>query len=236
MDFGVAVSRRAGGARQGILLASQWCAKIFTNFLRKQSERLVVTAAIREDQPDLAAPTAALSRGLDALCLDGRGGGAAAFSFPPDGEVYRGGGFDDAHRDFFAVGKQFRVPGFLATSFSRAKAEEFRRTQEAWGRQGVLWIVRVDPAGEAEPSKRCRHVNFVSHSLVADHAGNPLEQEYLFAAYSIFTVRAVAWGEGGAPHRIELDAASDNGREAEGGAGRWATPAGSEALPLAPWY
>ena len=61
------------------------------------------------------------------------------------------------------------------------------------------------------------------------------EQEYLFAAYSIFTVRAVSWGEGGAPHRIDLDAASDNRPEAEGGEGRWATPVGSEELPLAPW-
>jgi hypothetical protein len=80
------------------------------------------------------------------------------------------------------------------------------------------------------PAQRCKHVNFVQHSLV------PGEQEYLFAPYSIFTVRSVRWGAGGAPHRIELDAASDNRAAAEGGAsGRWATPAGSEDLPLAPW-
>jgi hypothetical protein len=45
----------------------------------------------------------------------------------------------------------------------------------------------------------------------------------------------VTWGVGGAPHRIELDAASDNKVEAEGGEGRWATPVGSESLPNAPW-
>jgi hypothetical protein len=51
-----------------------------------------------------------------------------------------------------------------------------------------------------------------------------------------------------APHRIELDAASDNNPAAEpqlgepepepegGDHGRWATPAQSEMLPLAPWY
>ena len=77
---------------------------------------------------------------------------------------------------------------------------------------------------------RCAHVNYVSHT----HVGG--EAEFLFAPYSIFTVRSVAWGAGGAPHRIELDAATDNRAEAEGGAGRWATPAGSEDLPLAPWY
>ena len=96
--------------------------------------------------------------------------------------------------------------------------------------------MHVDPAGERDFTKRCKHVNFVAHSLVVDELGDPVEQEYLFTAYSIFTVRSVAWGAGGAPHRIELDAASDNRVEAEGGEGRWATPAGSEHLPLAPWY
>ena len=45
--------------------------------------------------------------------------------FPPNGQIFRGGGFDDSFRGFFTVGKQYRVPGFLATSFSRSKAEEF---------------------------------------------------------------------------------------------------------------
>ena len=188
----------------------------------------LLNAAIRDDQPSLAAPAAALTRGINALCLEGRSG--AALPFPPGGDTFRGGGFDDAHQGFFTVGKQFRVPGFLATSFSQGKAMEFLRTQEAYGRQGMLWTVHVDPAGEADPSKRCKHVNLVQHSLV------PGEQEYLFTAYSIFTVRSVTWGVGGAPHRIELDAASDNRAEAEGGAGRWDTPAGSEGLSLAPWY
>ena len=128
------------------------------------------------------------------------------------------------------MGKQYRVPGFLATSFSQATAQQFLRTQEAYGRQAILWVVHVDPAGAADPTKQCKHVNLVQTSLV------PGEREYLFAAYSIFTVRSVTWGVGGAPHRIELDAASDNRMEAEGGEGRWATPQGSEHLPLAPWY
>ena len=140
------------------------------------------------------------------------------------------------------VGKQYRVPGFLATSFSKAAAVRFLRTQQAWGRQPILWTVHVDPAGERDFTKRCKHVNYVSHSLIADHAGAPVEREYLFAAYSIFTVRSVEWNveidaaTNVVGHRIELDAASDNAVAAEGGAGRWATPAGSEGLPLAPWY
>ena len=174
---------------------------------------------------------AALTRGINALCVQGRN--EAAVAFPRDGEVYRGTGFDDAHKDFFTVGRAYRVPGFLATSFSEATATEFMRRAaraQAHGHQAVLWVVRVDPAGEHDMTKRCKHVNFVTHALVAG------ESEYLFTAYSIFTVRSVTWGRDGAPHRIELDAASDNRVEAEGGEGRWATPIASEELPLAPWY
>ena len=168
-----------------------------------------------------------IARGINAMCVEGRGG--AELPLPPGGVTFRGGGFNDTFRDFFAVGKAFRQPSFLATSFAESKAQFFRQQAEAQGFPSVLWVVRVDPAGEDDTSKRCKHVNFVEHSLVPD------EQECLFTAYSIFTVRAVAWGAGGAPHRIELDAASDNQPAAEGGQGRWATPAGSEGLVLAPW-
>jgi len=210
----------------------------------------LLNAAIRDDHALLAHSTASLTRGLNALCLEGRK--AAALRFPPGplrantaqyrrdgpaGETYRGGGFDDAHRDFFEVGKVYRAPGFLATSFQESKAMEFANKAmleipwaNEWGNQSVLWVIHVDPAGEQDVTKRCKHVNFVTHSLVGGEA------EYLFTAYSIFTVRSVTWGAGGALHRIELDAASDNRAEAEGEAGRWATPAGSEGLPLAPWY
>ena len=191
----------------------------------------LLNTAIREDLEELAAPTAALTRGINALCLQGREG--AALAFPVDGQVYRGTGFDDAHRGFFAIGRAYRVPGFLATSFSEGKATEFLVRAQAEGQQPVLWVVRVDPAGEHDPTKRCKHVNFVQHSLVVG------ESEYLFTAYSIFTVRSVHWGVGGAAHRIELDAASDNRVEAEAthrDDGRWGTPVGSETLPLAPWY
>jgi hypothetical protein len=111
----------------------------------------------------------------------------------------------------------------------------FLRTAEAYAHQPVLWIVHVDPAGEQDATKRCKHANLIKYSMV------PGEQEYLFSAYSIFTVRSVEWapaGGDGAYHRIHLDAASNNSpkSDAEGGDGRWATPVGSEELPLAPYY
>eukprot|EP01043_Picozoa_sp_COSAG02_P014647 COSAG02_NODE_607_length_19608_cov_33.568968_6_plen_516_part_00 len=193
----------------------------------------LLNRALREDDPVLAPSVATLSRGINSMCVEGRG--EAALPFPPGGVTYRGGGFDDTFREFFSIGKQFRQPCFLATSFREAAARHFLRMARAYGQQGVLWVIRVDPAGEHDRSRRCKHVNFVAHSLIVDAAGNPTEQEYLFAAYSIFTVHSVTWGEGGVPHRIELDAASDNNPGAEGGEGRWATPVGSEELPLAPW-
>ena len=188
----------------------------------------LLNAAIRDDHATLAPSAATLTRGINAMCVEGRGG--AVLPFPPSGTTLRGGGFNNDFIDFFTEGKVFRQPCFLATSFAAHKAEEFRARAEAAGFPSVLWVIRVDPAGEHDLTKRCKHVNFVKHSLV------PGEQEYLFTAYSIFTVRSVTWGSGGAPHRIELDAASDNRVEAEGtGGGRWATPIGSLELPLAPW-
>jgi hypothetical protein len=187
----------------------------------------LLNKAIRDDLPELAPPTAALARGINAMCVEGRSG--ADLPFPAGGITYRGGGFDDQHKDFFTEGKVFRQPCFLATSFLQAKAEYFRGRAQKNGFQGILWVICTDPAGEHDVTKRCKHVNFVQHSLVAG------EEEYLFATYSIFTVRSVTWGVDGAPHRIELDAASDNKVEAEGGEGRWATPVGSESLPNAPW-
>ena len=108
--------------------------------------------------------------------------------------------------------------GFLATSFSQATAQQFIHDNAvAMGKQGILWVVHIDPAGAHDASMRCKHVNFVQNSLV------PGEDEYLFTAYSVFTVRSVAWGAEGAVHRVELDAALDNALE-------------REDLPLAPWY
>jgi hypothetical protein len=193
----------------------------------------LLNAAIREDLPALAQPAAGLTRGINAMCLEGRSG--AALSFPPGGTTYRGGGFNNEHTGFFTEGKAFRQPAFIATSFLRSEAEFFQRRAQAAGFQGILWSIHVNPAGEQDVTKRCKHVNFVQHSLVVDAAGNPAEHEYLFTAYSVFTVRSVTWGVGGAPHHIELDAASDNAVAAEGVGGRWATPTGSEHLPLAPW-
>jgi hypothetical protein len=49
------------------------------------------------------------------------------------------------------------------------------------------------------------------------------EKEYLFTAYSVFTVLHVEWKDDDTLSRIVLEAALDNSAE-------------DEDLPLAPWY
>ena len=106
--------------------------------------------------------------------------------FPPNGVTYQGGGLPDQHRDFYQVGKSFRVAGFLATSFVREVAEGFMCFADRRGEPCVLWEIHVDPAGERSPARRCKHVNYVTRHNI------PGEEEYLYAPYSPFTVREVS--------------------------------------------
>ena len=123
------------------------------------------------------------------------------------------------HFPFFAVGKKYRVPNFLATSFSEDVAQGFLYNAFASGQTPVLWVVRVDPRGADTVKYRCKHVNYVKKSNVAG------EQEFLFAPYSVFTVQKAycpLTPSDDDPIRIELLAATDNLKE-------------PEDLPLAPW-
>ena len=178
----------------------------------------LLNAAIRSDNAELMPTAAVLARSINTLCVVGRAGYTGRVDFPRDGVAFRGTGFDMQHRTFFEPNKKYRVPGFLATSFSEDTARTFaKKNGTAWGRPAVLWVVHVDPRGGADPAYRCKHVNFVTHSLVGG------EHEYLFTAYSVFTVRKCVWAEGDEISRIEVDAALDNLTE-------------PEDLPLAPWY
>ena len=179
----------------------------------------LLNAAIRTDHAELMPSAAGLARSMNTLCVI-RYAGAGRAEFPVNGITFRGTGFDCRYRPFFdsEPNKKYRVPGFLATSFSEEKAREFAfNNGTAFGRPAVLWVVHVDPRGRDDPAYRCKHVNFVRHSHV--HG----EHEYLFTAYSVFTVRRCVWAEGKELSRIEVDATLDNLTE-------------PEDLPLAPWY
>jgi len=157
--------------------------------------------------------------------------------FPPHGRCLRGGGLPDVHRAFFSVGKTFRSPSYLATAFENATeplAQEdpihphkffLRRAVDA-GHPGVRWEILLDERGDPQhpeysDAHACKHVNFIQKRV----PGLPDEQEFLFAAYSVFTVLSVHESEtphADDPHVIVLQAAIDN----------TSYPCN---LPIAPW-
>ena len=188
--------------------------RMWTSALRLRDREFcfILNSAVRGDAAALADATAALSRGINTLCVTAGTlrGEAVAVTHPPNNVCLRGGGFDDKYRGFFVQGRKFRQPAFLATSFSEQVARKFI----GWSSMPVkcLWRVRIDP------ERKCGHVNLVRKTNVQG------EEEYLFAPYSAFEVLSVSWNAGtdAEPHVIELLAAVDNKAE-------------PEDLPLAPW-
>ncbi len=71
---------------------------------------------LREHDPDLLPPACVVVRGINLLCVMRRD--ETKLLYPPGGESHRGGGLPLEHVPFFVTGKKFRVPMFLATSFS----------------------------------------------------------------------------------------------------------------------
>jgi len=102
---------------------------------------------------------------------------------------------------------------FIATSFTERIATKFCTRDYQNGYPAVLWYFHLDE------KKGCLHVNFVEKSQVQG------EDEFLFSAYSVFTVQSVNWKDnptGINPHEIHLLVDPDNQLE-------------SEDLPLSPW-
>jgi hypothetical protein len=203
--------------------------KIWTSALRmalapvehRRELAFIINSLLRSDDADAAPHLVVIVRAINTLLITRRGD-LEIVKFPPNGVTYRGGGLPDAHRGFFTAGKQYRVPGFLATSFSWKVAEDFMMYADMREEPCVMWIVHVDPDGEHSKARRCMHVNFVERSNVKG------EDEYLFAPYAPFTVIEVHEGSGLPcdPHVIKVLAALDS-RDKKNF---------PEDLPLAPWY
>ena len=179
----------------------------------------ILNETIRMDSPECMAQLAIVARAIDQLCVVRRP--PAGLSFPPGGVCWRGGGLPNAHRPFYVPKKQYRVPGFLSTSFREGMAFEFLyRAHYEHKLPAVKWVVELDPRGEKDFRYRCKHVDLVRR---ANAEG---EEEFLFAPYSVFTVLEVRWASPATydnPHVVRLQAAIDNLKE-------------PEDLPLAPWY
>jgi hypothetical protein len=120
------------------------------------------------------------------------------------------------------------VKQFLATSFKEGTADQFLRKahEPANGgdpnRELVKWKITLDPRGANDAQFRCKHVQYLTETHV------PGEEEFLFAAFSVFTVTDfVVSASPATPHRITIEAALDNKLQPDGKP--WAD------LPLAPW-
>lgn len=71
---------------------------------------------LREGDPELLPAGCGLVRGINLLCVTRRE--QSKLRYPRNGVSHRGGALPLVHVPFFTAGKKFRVPMFLATSFS----------------------------------------------------------------------------------------------------------------------
>ena len=176
----------------------------------------LLNRALRDDGPTdaLMRPAVRLTRALNAFCVTDDSGDVNGW--PANNQTYRGTVLPREHQFFYKLGKRYRVPMFLATSFDTSVATEFiERAEEAADHpngEPVLWTFQLDPVD------KCLHVNYLQTD----------EQEFLFAPYSAFQVVHAQWEErptAERPHRVTLAVASDN-RDLH----NWPLE-----LPLAPW-
>ena len=96
--------RLCGDSSAELLWTSQL---VFEGVPQQHSKELcsLINAAIRDDRPELAAPTARVVRSVNTLCIV-RGQDAAALAaleFPPGGRTVRGSSFDDQRDQRFLV-------------------------------------------------------------------------------------------------------------------------------------
>lgn len=170
---------------------------------------------IRRDDAQSLAHAVVLTRAINELCVNRAKEGASKV-WPGNNRTYRGGGLPKEHQGFFELGKKYRVPMFLATSFNKETValSTFARRAEEQGLPPVLYTIHFDK------KLRCVHVNYLGSRGLGG------EKEFLFAPYSVFKVLKVDWKSSPnweKPHEVELMAAVDNKHEAEN-------------LPLAPWH
>lgn len=168
---------------------------------------------------------------------------AAESAWPASDATYRGGGLPEQYVKWFAVGRHFRAPALVATSFRRSTATQF--TQRAVQGQADGTLLPIVWTFHFHADLRCRHVNLIESGGLsgpsdlsgstmdgedaavegADGELQPLGQEFVFPPYSAFAVREVhaptspSWTD---PLEVHLDVEPDN-------------IDASRDLPLAPW-
>ena len=98
----------------------------------------MMNRSIREDEAAVMQHLCILVRSINMLCIVRRD--PSKQIFPPRMCTFRGGELPLKHAEFYQVGKKYRVPGFLATSFNEDVAYRFLYTKFAEGKTPVKWI------------------------------------------------------------------------------------------------
>ena len=133
----------------------------------------ILNKALRDDSAEIMGHVAIIVRAINMQCVSRFSG--KHIKWPKSNTTYRGTSMPRAALMWYTQGKEYRVPMYLATSSDEDKAEEFMRGGS--GLEPVMFIFHFDKV------KRCKHVNFVNKTTVKG------ENEFLFAPYSVFTVR-----------------------------------------------
>jgi len=146
--------------------------RMWTSPLRLRNKELcsILNFAVRSDSNDMVRPLAMLTRcvqvdhfsftftfrgllfkqmmsgdgsAINLLCVTA-GKADKLKNISETNLIFRGGGFDERHREFFTQNKKFRQPAYLATSFSKDVAKIFMG-RAAKGQSKMLWLVRIHP-------------------------------------------------------------------------------------------
>lgn len=143
-------------------------------------------------------------RVLNTFCVTGvtRGPRARQERWPDSGMTYRAGGMHMDYWEFFKPKVKYRAPRIVPTSFEYDEAFASRQCTAGSPLEPVKWTFHLPK------SRRCAQANYITR-----RAGNLKEEhEFLFAAYSVFTVKSVHCSAKpyAIPHEIHVEVATDN--------------------------
>mmetsp|Transcript_44646 Transcript_44646/g.78505 ORF Transcript_44646/g.78505 Transcript_44646/m.78505 type:complete len:1022 (+) Transcript_44646:94-3159(+) len=127
-------------------------------------------------------------------------------------KTYRGLGMPSKHFDFFEIGKVYRAPMYLASSFDREVALSFMRSNSGAGNCPVIITIHFDA------DLGCSHAHYLEKVSACEN-----EKEILMPPYSGFKVLKTNFNKNGMSE-IELQAFHDNLLEI------------LEHVELAPWH
>eukprot|EP00732_Lithocolla_globosa_P002382 Lithocolla_globosa_v1_NODE_1545_length_2495_cov_33.624180.p1 type:complete len:532 gc:universal NODE_1545_length_2495_cov_33.624180:1755-160(-) len=174
----------------------QYAVRLWTSSEKIQGKELCshINMALIQDKPSTIKHVAKICRAINSMLVTRA---KPPEAWPKNNKTYRGGALPKSHHEFYKqLGKKYRAPMFLATSFEPSVAEFFAQRAENRGEEPVLWTVHV--------SKQCQNVNYIE-TLTAEKS----EHEFLFVPYSIFEIVSCNLKKNPTasdPHEIEIKA------------------------------